>query len=175
MYAVDDMFQYCASKFLSPNFFWVTWQADEIDVIRWHSEERLLSLPSGVYFRVLWITWLCFALYMVFRHCNGIHRADSKLVPSQWETAWLCNDVSHWLGASLFMMASSNGNITALLILCAGNSLICAWINCWANNREAGDLRRHCSQYDVTVMISPVFSQSYTHTDIIWQARISFK
>ena len=32
-------------------------------------------------------------------------------------------------------------------------SLICAWINSWVNNREAGDLRRHCTHYDVTVMI----------------------
>ena len=29
------------------------------------------------------------------------YRADSRLAPSQWETALLCNDVSHWLGASL--------------------------------------------------------------------------
>ena len=29
------------------------------------------------------------------------HRADSRLAPSQWETALLCNDVSHWLGTSL--------------------------------------------------------------------------
>ena len=28
-------------------------------------------------------------------------RADSRFVPCQWETALLCNDVSHWLGASL--------------------------------------------------------------------------
>ena len=28
-------------------------------------------------------------------------RADSSFVPSQWETALLCNHVSHWLGASL--------------------------------------------------------------------------
>ena len=28
-------------------------------------------------------------------------RADSRSVPSQWETALLCNDVSHWLDASL--------------------------------------------------------------------------
>ena len=28
-------------------------------------------------------------------------RADSMLASSQWETALLCNDVSHWLGASL--------------------------------------------------------------------------
>ena len=30
-----------------------------------------------------------------------ITRADSRFVPSQWETALLCNDVSHWLDASL--------------------------------------------------------------------------
>ena len=30
--------------------------------------------------------------------------------------------------------------------------LICAWINVWANNREAGDLRRHRAHYEVTVM-----------------------
>ena len=60
---------------------------------------------------------------------------------------------------------------SALLALCEGNprssvdsphkgqwrgalmfSLICAWTNGWANKREAGDLRRHCSHYDVTVM-----------------------
>ena len=28
-------------------------------------------------------------------------RADSRFAPCQWETALLCNDVSHWLGASL--------------------------------------------------------------------------
>ena len=28
-------------------------------------------------------------------------RADCRFVPSQWETALLCNDVSHWLGVSL--------------------------------------------------------------------------
>ena len=31
-------------------------------------------------------------------------------------------------------------------------SLICVWINDWVNNREAGDLRRYCAQYDVSVM-----------------------
>ena len=28
-------------------------------------------------------------------------RVDSKFAPSQWETALLCNDVSHWMGANL--------------------------------------------------------------------------
>ena len=32
-------------------------------------------------------------------------------------------------------------------------SLICTWINGWVNNREAGDLRRHRTHYDVIVMI----------------------
>ena len=31
-------------------------------------------------------------------------------------------------------------------------SLICAWINGWVNNREAGDSRRHRAHYDVIVM-----------------------
>ena len=31
-------------------------------------------------------------------------------------------------------------------------SLICAWINGWVNNREAGNLRRKCAHYDVIVM-----------------------
>ena len=62
--------------------------------------------------------------------------------------------------------------VSALLSLCAGIhqsrmespyqgqwrralmfSLICAWINSWANNRNALDLRRHRAHYDVTVMV----------------------
>ena len=34
-----------------------------------------------------------------FSH-NYLHRADSRLAPSQWETALLCN-ISHWLGTKL--------------------------------------------------------------------------
>ena len=32
--------------------------------------------------------------------------------------------------------------------------LICAWMDGWVNNREAGDLRRHRVHYDVTVMLT---------------------
>ena len=61
---------------------------------------------------------------------------------------------------------------SALLAICAGNSaapvnsphkgqwrgalmftLICVWINGCVNNREAGDLRRYCAHYGVTVML----------------------
>ena len=31
-------------------------------------------------------------------------------------------------------------------------SSICAWTKSWANNGDAGDLRRNCAHYDVTIM-----------------------
>ena len=40
----------------------------------------------------------------------------------------------HWRGALMF-------------------SLICAWINGWLDNLDAGDLRRHRAHYDVIAMI----------------------
>ena len=69
------------------------------------------------------------------------------------------------------MMTSSNGTIFRVTGPLWGNSpvpvnsphqgqwrgalmssLICAWINDWVNNHEAGDLRRHRGHYDVNVM-----------------------
>ena len=43
-------------------------------------------------------------------------------------------------------------------------SLICAWINGWVSNSEAGDLRRHRAHYDVTVM---VWTGRNQHTNFI--------
>ena len=40
-------------------------------------------------------------------------------------------------------------------------SLICAWINGWVNNREAGDLRRYRDHYDVTVMLQKTQNIEY--------------
>ena len=37
----------------------------------------------------------------LWSQCHEIPRADSMFVPSQWEMELLCNNVSHWLGASL--------------------------------------------------------------------------
>ena len=42
-------------------------------------------------------------------------------------------------------------------------SLICAWINTWVNNREAGDLRRYRNHYDVTVMDDPFYRLIYIY------------
>ena len=46
---------------------------------------------------------------------------------------WIPRTQGQWLGALMF-------------------SLIYTWINGWANNGEAADLRRHRAHYDVTVM-----------------------
>ena len=45
-------------------------------------------------------------------------------------------------------------------------SLICAWLNDWVNNREAGDLRRHRGHYDVNIMI-----QVSHHIKAFWRVK----
>ena len=65
---------------------------------------------------------------------------------------------------------------SALLALCAVNSphksqwrgalmfsSICAWINDWVNNQEAGDLRHHRSHYDVIVMASKSMGRNHLY------------
>ena len=44
-------------------------------------------------------------------------------------------------------------------------SLICAWMNDWVNNRDAGDLRRHRAHYDVTVILCTRFALCYA---LLW-------
>ena len=81
-------------------------------------------------------------------------------------------------------MMSSNGNISALLAICLGNSpvigefpsqrpwrealifLICAWINDLVNNGDAGDLRRHRAHYDVTVMEPTTVGSLWLENDL---------
>ena len=76
---------------------------------------------------------------------------------------------------------------SALLARCAGNSpatgefphkgqwrgalmlyLICAWINGWVSNHEAGDLIHHRARYDATVMLGvEKLKISYNKEDLI--------
>ena len=79
-------------------------------------------------------------------------------------TSWAIDDQVIWWRHQM-------ESFPALLSLCEGNpsvtggfpskghwrgtfmfSLICAWTNGWANNRDAVDLRRQRANYDVTVM-----------------------
>ena len=76
---------------------------------------------------------------------------------------------------------------SALLALCAGNSLvpgefphkgqwrgalmfslICTWTNSRVNNREAGDLRQHRAHYDFTVMESSIFLSKILRSVCDW-------
>ena len=79
-----------------------------------------------------------------------------------------------WISTRKTLMTSSNGNIFRITGPLCGEftghwwipftkasdeelwcfSLICAWINGWVNNREAGNLRRHRAHYHVIVMIT---------------------
>ena len=93
------------------------------------------------------------ASFQVTNDDHGSKRDDLlSFFSAQWKT-WhaISRGTKH-------MMTSSNGNIfrvtgpkgqcrEALMF-----SLICAWINGWVNTREAGDLRRHRTNYDVIVM-----------------------
>ena len=85
--------------------------------------------------------------------------------------SWCCIHHSWWC----YQMET----FSALLASCAGNSpvtgkfpaqrpvtrsvevfFICAWINSWVNNREAGDLRRHHAHYDAIVMYVCAFADA---------------
>ena len=100
----------------------------------------------------------------------------------------LSTDVTCSVKMTKAMMTSSNGKIFRVTDHLCGEftahrwipptqgqwggalmfSLICAWINSWVNNREAGDLRRHRSHYDVIVMAMRA-SQFLT----LWLTRIT--
>ena len=78
-------------------------------------------------------------------YCEKLRYHDDvikwKHFPRSWPFVWGIHrspvnsrNTGQWRGALMF-------------------SSICAWINNWANNREAGDLRRHRGHYDVIVMI----------------------
>ena len=89
-------------------------------------------------------------LYLI-QKCSNYHKKNSKHIDS-----WRRHQME---------------TFSALLALCAGNSLvtgeipakwpvtrsldvsvICAWINGWVNDREAGDLRHHRAHYNVTLI-----------------------
>ena len=63
---------------------------NEMNATKPHFTNRLQNTFDKKYIPQFRIPW-------VFKMC----RAVSRFVPSQWETALLCKDVFHWLGASL--------------------------------------------------------------------------
>ena len=81
---------------------------------------------------------------------------------SQWKlsTVWNHDDIIKWKHFPRFywpfvrgihrspLNSSHKGQWRGALMF----SLICAWINAWVNNREAGDLGRHRARYGVIAM-----------------------
>ena len=50
------------------------------------------------------------------------------------------------------------------------------WMNVWVNNREAGDLRRHCAHYDVIVMANAIGDpMEKIKLNIYWKQTFSLK
>ena len=70
-------------------------------------------------------------------------KSSPRYLPFVWGIQWSPVNSPHkdqWRGALMFY-------------------LICAWTNNWVNNRDAGDLRRHSTHYDVTLMLTITTTQ----------------
>ena len=87
---------------------------------------HMASPPKWVGYNILWKLYsMCHDDVIKWKH-----------FPRYWPSVRSPGNTPHkglWRGAFMF-------------------SLICASIKDWANNREAGDLRRHRDHYDVTVI-----------------------
>ena len=74
----------------------------------------------------------------------------SRLVPSQWETALLCNDVSRWLGASLesalYMIRDQHGG-------CFGSLHFSSWrvVIMYMNQQSVKPWNRSCNQRSLCI------------------------
>ena len=51
-------------------------------------------------------------------------RADSRFASSQWETALLCNGITHWLGASLESALNMHTVLLCFVLLCLYHTFI---------------------------------------------------
>ena len=98
---------------------------------------------------VMWKSFPCHDVAMNFRsvHCILYDVIEWEHFPRYWpfvrgihRSPVISLHKGRWRGALMF-------------------SLICAWMDGWVNNREAGDLRCNRAHYDVTVMF--IWQQSY--------------
>ena len=89
---------------------------------------------------------------LLSHHCSGVNRVSYRLQ--------IHDDVIKWKHFPRYwpfvrgrihrspVNTPHKGQWRGALIF----SLICVWINSWVNNRDAGDLRRYRTHYDVSVM-----------------------
>ena len=121
--------------------------------------------------KTLWINWII-AAHICAGEITSLVLGDIfKYIGLYFSFTEVCFQWSHWWPTDpsipYTMMTSSNGNIFRVTDPLCGElnsphkgqwrgalmfSLISAWINCWVNNSEAGDLRRNHAHYDVIVI-----------------------
>ena len=90
-------------------------------------------------------------LDIIIRYCGHTSFHDDVIEWKHFPRYWPFVRGIHWSPVN----SPHKGQWRRALML----SLICTWINGWANNREAGDLRRrHRVHYDVMLMFSEKIS-----------------
>ena len=66
-----------------------------------HKYKHIIASPSYISYHLIPIDSILYSVSHPIKETWRSDRADSRIAPTQWETALLCNDVSHWLGANL--------------------------------------------------------------------------
>ena len=113
-----------------PNWVVLTWTGDEIlcrKAIGWHTHEHIWTLTQT-------------QVTAIPKGQNYDDIIKWKHFPSYWPYVWGIHRSP--------VNSPHKGQWRRALIF----SLICASMNGWANNHEAGDLRHHHAHYDITVM-----------------------
>ena len=112
------------------------------------------------------LTELRWCIYPILRRFTS----NGEITGNIRNGTWTSRSLQRELNVSM-MTSWKMETFSALLAICAGNSrspvksphkgqwrgtlmfsLICVWKNVWVNTWDAGDLRRHRTHYDVTVM-----------------------
>ena len=93
-YCSSSSGKHCVTENTSRGSTWLI-SLKKIWWLVWYAEEILLSFDSRTFI------WRRHESSYVVMTGFVMSRADSRFAPSQWNNALICNDVSHWLGASL--------------------------------------------------------------------------
>ena len=106
----------------------------------------------------------------------------NSMIHIRWDQHWLHDDVIEWEHFPRYWpfvrgIHQSVVNSPHKGQWCGASmfSLICAWINGWVNNHEAGDLRRHRAHYDVTVMLIKHYNWACDEVFIIHTSPIIYR
>ena len=117
------------------------------ELIYWHRDKTLFCCGYIIHFNVF-----------IFRYWFFINLHDCPLPAKQKERTWW-RHVIKWIHCQCYgpfvrrihrlpVDSPHEARCRESLIFC----LIGTWTNGWANNQDAGDLRRHCVHYGVAVV-----------------------